>query len=591
MSFSRGWLSVVLALSLTVSAAEVQTENEGQADYDRALMAKLTANSILDLSEAIKLCESALEKGLDEGFAKQANQLLSSARIQRGSRIATDVLDSPSPSPEWRKFRQVALDDLEKGLDFDSRQPNALLRVARLNLLPEGDAKRAAEALNEAIELAEGDARLLAQCLLLRSRLMKKPEEQLADLDAAAKADPRNAEIVWRRGALHAGLRDFDKALVDLKAAVELQPDSVRTHLALAIVLIEMEKFDEALTRIDTVRALAPTSAVPLIQKARVHALQKDFDKAMETLDTAHALDAGNTDVLLLRATVHQELESREKALTDVNRVLELKPDDRMAMRFRAILLAGSGKFDLAIDQLKQLKQFAPGDVEDMLQLAVFYSAENRQHEAIEAFSAVLEQDPENAIAIRGRGDAYLGAGKHTEAIADLERALNTAPEDSGILNNLAWVLATSPDDELRDGKRAKELATKACELTEYKAAHILSTLGAAYAEIGDFETAMKWSAKAVEIGSEDQLEPLRKELQSYKAGKPVRERMTVPEPEKEKEPAAEKPEPVEPAPPAEEKPAEPKAEKPKPDTPKEPQPTGPELPPMEKKKEADAPK
>ena len=65
-------------------------------------------------------------------------------------------------------------------------------------------------------------------------------------------------------------------------------------------------------------------------------------------------------------------------------------------------------------------------------------------------------------------------------------------------------MLATSPDDKLRNGSRAIELATKAAELTEYKAAYILSTLAAAYAETGDFQTAIKWSSKAVEIGDKE---------------------------------------------------------------------------------------
>jgi len=48
----------------------------------------------------------------------------------------------------------------------------------------------------------------------------------------------------------------------------------------------------------------------------------------------------------------------------------------------------------------------------------------------------------------------------------------------------------------LRNGKRAIELATEACKLTEYKQAHILSTLAPAMPETGDFETAMSWSQK-----------------------------------------------------------------------------------------------
>ncbi|MEC8346323.1 MAG: hypothetical protein VXZ63_14355, partial [Planctomycetota bacterium] len=85
--------------------------------------------------------------------------------------------------------------------------------------------------------------------------------------------------------------------------------------------------------------------------------------------------------------------------------------------------------------------------------------------------------------------------------------------------------LGTSPKDDLRDGERAVELGLKACEVTEYKEPHILSTLAAAYAETGDFENAKKWSSKAVELAEDgEQKENLSKELESYEAGKAWRE-------------------------------------------------------------------
>ncbi|MGE0756570.1 MAG: hypothetical protein AB7O38_06105 [Pirellulaceae bacterium] len=62
---------------------------------------------------------------------------------------------------------------------------------------------------------------------------------------------------------------------------------------------------------------------------------------------------------------------------------------------------------------------------------------------------------------------------------------------------------------------------------------HILSTLAAGYAESGDFETALKWSTKAVELGKEklkDQVEQLEKEVESYKNKKPVRELQQIEE-------------------------------------------------------------
>jgi Tfp pilus assembly protein PilF len=165
-----------------------------------------------------------------------------------------------------------------------------------------------------------------------------------------------------------------------------------------------------------------------------------------------------------------------------------------------------------------------PDDEEGQLQLASLYLADNRPRRAIELFTEILRKNPDNPAALRGRGDAYLNIGKHAEAIADYERALKLRPNDSGLLNNFAWVLATSPVDSLRNGKRALEMALKACELTQYKEAHILSTLGAAYAELGDFDTAKKWSAKAIELGRADQKDQLRKELESYQQQKPFRE-------------------------------------------------------------------
>ncbi len=106
-------------------------------------------------------------------------------------------------------------------------------------------------------------------------------------------------------------------------------------------------------------------------------------------------------------------------------------------------------------------------------------------------------------------------------------------PDDDHVLNNLAWLLATSPDAKLRNADRAIKLAKKACELTDYEQSHVLSTLAAGYAEKGDFATAVKWSKKAVDLGEGEIKEQLKEELKSYQQGKPWREK---PEPEDDKQ-------------------------------------------------------
>jgi tetratricopeptide (TPR) repeat protein len=163
---------------------------------------------------------------------------------------------------------------------------------------------------------------------------------------------------------------------------------------------------------------------------------------------------------------------------------------------------------------------------------------DSRPRKAIELLTQVLETqgdagDKETRVdALRARADALLSVGRHADAVKDYEEALKIDAEDTGVLNNYAWVLATSPDEAVRNADKSIELGLKACELTKYEKPHILSTLAAGYAEKGDFETAKKWSAKAVELGAKDDEidSQLKKELESYEARKPWREKQEVEE-------------------------------------------------------------
>jgi hypothetical protein len=89
-----------------------------------------------------------------------------------------------------------------------------------------------------------------------------------------------------------------------------------------------------------------------------------------------------------------------------------------------------------------------------------------------------------------------------------------------------AWVWAACPDPKLRDGKRAVESATKACELTNWREPRFLHALAAAHAEAGDFDSAVQWQTKALAFAtnpSENQEQRAR--LLLYQDKKPYRMR------------------------------------------------------------------
>jgi tetratricopeptide (TPR) repeat protein len=128
-------------------------------------------------------------------------------------------------------------------------------------------------------------------------------------------------------------------------------------------------------------------------------------------------------------------------------------------------------------------------------------------------------------------GVLLIQSGDAREAIVQWDTNLKIDPNDGNALNNLAWVLATCPDDSIRNGKRAVELAEKAVTLPSGDAPVVLRTLGAAYAENNDFPKAMATVQRAIDLatgqGNSSLTETLRHELEFYQAQKPYRESPT----------------------------------------------------------------
>ena len=144
---------------------------------------------------------------------------------------------------------------------------------------------------------------------------------------------------------------------------------------------------------------------------------------------------------------------------------------------------------------------------------------------AIADFDVAIQAQPDWAVAYYNRGYAWSCKGDCEKSIADYNEAMRIEPGHSGADNDLAWILATCPDPKHRDGKRAVELATKACELTDWKNAYAIDTLAAAYAEAGDFDGAVKSERKAIEtIPDEKKKADFRVRLELYQRKKPYRE-------------------------------------------------------------------
>lgn len=563
---SAGWVAALSLLICTFAAAPARADDDpGQESLDKAIEAKLNAGEgVLGLGEVIKHCQKALKDGLTGQNDRLAKQLLATALFERGSKFADAVLSaSPESAEELRqlaRIRGTAVTDLEQAIELEPKSAASHLYLGRLLALGGDDEKRAEETLTQAIDLAGGDAETKAKALLARAELPRSAEKRLADYNDAVKLSPRDPDARRARALFHFNQGKSDEGLADVDAAIKINPKDAKSHMLRGLALAAARKFEDSLASLTKAVELEPQSPLPYEQRARVYLLQSKGKEALDDVNKALSVGQPTAALLLLRAGAHQALGDDEKALEDIDTILKFQPGLPQAVRARAALLAGTGKITEAITDLESLLKGGQNDTAVMLQIGMLYLADKKADKAIETFSGVLKREPKNPAALTARADAYLQAGKHAEAVADYTAAHELFDKSDHVLNNLAWVLCTSPDDKVRDGKRAIELAKKACELTEYKEAHILSTLAAAYAETGDFETAVDWSTKAVEASKVDEAatgdiaEQLKKELQSYKDKKPWREKLSPEEKKQEEQKEDEKK-------PEEKKPAEKNAE------------------------------
>jgi tetratricopeptide (TPR) repeat protein len=126
------------------------------------------------------------------------------------------------------------------------------------------------------------------------------------------------------------------------------------------------------------------------------------------------------------------------------------------------------------------------------------------------------------------RGDQFGYSKDYAKAISEYEEAIRLNPKEAVAYDRHAWLLSTCPEAKFRDGKRAVKLGMQACELSEWKNPIFLDTLAAAYAEIGDFNVAMKWQRRAIELFKEEDVKQAKLEmLKLYEKHKPYREEVS----------------------------------------------------------------
>ncbi|MFO0883202.1 MAG: tetratricopeptide repeat protein [Pirellulales bacterium] len=376
------------------------------------------------------------------------------------------------------------------------------------------------------------------------------------------KNQPDKVNALIARSKLYFEQKQYDEAITDINHIISKHPKNASAYYARGKCYFAKGDIDAARKDFDTGLAEASLNPELLTERGKLFLEEKDYPKAIEYFDKAIGINPLSMEALQGRADTNagkgnQVSEALDRLKLEANRNALINHE--LAMGFDAY---EKQDYFTSYKHYHEILTLNDKDHRAYFALGFLYLQGKLWQKAREMFSKVIELTPRKADAYAARAnlniyltrDPNKGLEDYSLAIkfsdasdrvkfllarsniynhlkdydkqaADIRSAFKFAPMDNQVLNSFAWHLATCPSDKHRDGKEAVKLATKACEITQWKDWKTIDTLAAAYAEAGEMENAIKTQEQAIELGGDAANVPrVKNRLELFRSGKAYQE-------------------------------------------------------------------
>ena len=192
------------------------------------------------------------------------------------------------------------------------------------------------------------------------------------------------------------------------------------------------------------------------------------------------------------------------------------------------IVFLRQGKVEEAISLLQAAVDLRPDNSPAHENLAKAFLQKGQVADALVHYRKLLELQPDNIEVHNIVGTVLIQQGRIKEGVEEWQKVLAIQPDNGNAMSNLAWVFATSPNDSVRDGAKAVQLASEALRISGHRIPMLFRTLAAAYAETGEFSKAIQTAQQGIELANSQGNSGLAAELQGnialYQEQRPMRD-------------------------------------------------------------------
>jgi Flp pilus assembly protein TadD len=225
------------------------------------------------------------------------------------------------------------------------------------------------------------------------------------------------------------------------------------------------------------------------------------------TSEPLRRLAGGIAAVLLVAAVVatfammtadrNRDFWSEERIWQDT---VEKRPGNPRARLNYGVVLTEAGRLPEAETQLREAVRLKDRSAPAHANLGSVLCSQGRVEEGVSHLERALAIEPGYAAAYSNLAEAYGALGRRSEAAKYFTMAVEVRPDSPLLLSRLGWLLATSPEDQVRDGNKSVQVSERAVRLTTRQDMLALQTLAAAYAEVDRFDDAVATLREAVAL-------------------------------------------------------------------------------------------
>jgi len=265
-----------------------------------------------------------------------------------------------------------------------------------------------------------------------------------------------------------------------------------------------------------------------LVALSAVAMRQEQYTTAVNYLTQALNTMPGDVGILQTRSYCYWKQMKIEPAMQDLRTVLDTHPDAHESRARYGMMLFQQRRYT---DALKLLDE----GVRRNSEFALFYAYRGWVHyrlhdmdSAIDDLNRAIEIDDECGEAFQYRALVHQRNRRYRDTLSDLERSVNCMPENPFAHAFLASFLSTCKEKSLRDGKRALEIARRACSLSGWGEFQSLRSLAAAHAELGEFDDAIRWCGESMKCAPTAYRKKLEQQVQYYRRCQTERKSDTV---------------------------------------------------------------